>query len=79
VNPVSDKEIIDAELQLKDLESVDKKIQRIDKAARVGDAKAKAELEVLSCSKPRWKRGRAPEPSTYRTKNVKPPLATFPY
>ena len=47
VNPVSDKEIIDAELQLKDLESVDKKIQRIDKAARVGDAKAKAELEVL--------------------------------
>lgn len=47
VNPVSDKEIIDAELQLKDLESVDKKIQRIDKAARVGDAKAKAELDVL--------------------------------
>ena len=47
VNPVSDKEIIDAELQLKDLESVDKKIQRIDKAARVGDAKAKAELEIL--------------------------------
>ncbi|QJD77489.1 redox-regulated ATPase YchF [Spirosoma rhododendri] len=47
VNPVSDKEIIDAELQLKDLESVDKKIQRIAKAAQVGDAKAKAELEVL--------------------------------
>ncbi|QKZ12234.1 redox-regulated ATPase YchF [Spirosoma sp. KUDC1026] len=47
VNPIADKEIIDAELQLKDLESVDKKIQRIDKAARVGDAKAKAELEIL--------------------------------
>ena len=47
VNPVSDKEIIDVELQLKDLESVDKKIQRIDKAARVGDAKAKSELEIL--------------------------------
>lgn len=47
VNPVSDKEIIDAELQLKDLESVDKKIQRIAKAAQVGDAKAKAELEIL--------------------------------
>jgi hypothetical protein len=51
VNPVSDKEIIDAELQLKDLESVDKKIQRIDKAARVGDAKAKAELELLKLYK----------------------------
>ncbi len=47
VNPVSDKEIIDAELQLKDLEAVDKKIQRIAKAAQVGDAKAKAELEIL--------------------------------
>ncbi len=47
VDPVSDKEIIDVELQLKDLESVDKKIQRIDKAARVGDARARAELEVL--------------------------------
>ncbi|MBO9641204.1 redox-regulated ATPase YchF [Siphonobacter aquaeclarae] len=48
VNPVSDKEIIDYELQLKDLESVDKKLQRIEKAARTsGDAKAKAEVEVL--------------------------------
>ena len=47
VNPVSDKEIIDIELQLKDLEAVDKKIQKIAKAAQVGDAKAKAELEIL--------------------------------
>ncbi len=48
VNPVADKEIIDYELQLKDLESVDKKLQRTEKAARTsGDAKAKAELEVL--------------------------------
>lgn len=48
INPVSDKEIIDTELQLKDLESVDKKLTRIGKSARVGgDAKAKAELDVL--------------------------------
>ncbi len=48
VNPIFDKEIIDTELQLKDLESVDKKLQRIERAARSsGDAKAKAELEVL--------------------------------
>lgn len=51
VDPVFDKEIIDAELQLKDLESVEKKIQRIDKAARVGDAKAKADLEILKLYK----------------------------
>lgn len=31
INPVSDKEIIDTELQLKDLESVEKKIQRVEK------------------------------------------------
>jgi ribosome-binding ATPase len=48
VNPVDDKEIIDMELQLKDLESVEKKYARIEKAARVGDAKAKAELEVIN-------------------------------
>ncbi|QRR03581.1 redox-regulated ATPase YchF [Dyadobacter sandarakinus] len=47
VDPVFDKEIIDAELQLKDLESVDKKIQRVEKGARAGDAKAKSELEWL--------------------------------
>lgn len=51
VDPVFDKEIIDAELQLKDLESIEKKIQRIDKAARVGDAKAKADLEILKLYK----------------------------
>ncbi len=48
VDPVSDKEIIDYELQLKDLESVDKKLARTEKAAKMsGDAKAKAEVDVL--------------------------------
>lgn len=51
VDPIFDKEIIDAELQIKDLESVDKKIQKVDKAARVGDAKSKVELEVLKLYK----------------------------
>lgn len=47
VNPVSDKEIIEMELQLKDLESVDKKINKVERSAKSGDTKAKAELEVL--------------------------------
>src|SRR6476469_2011421 len=34
VDPIRDKEIIDIELQLKDLESVDKKISRIEKQAK---------------------------------------------
>jgi GTP-binding protein YchF len=48
INPVADKEIIDTELQLKDLESIEKKIQRIHKMATTGgDPKAKKEYEIL--------------------------------
>lgn len=47
INPVSDKEIIDTELQLKDLESVEKKISRIEKLAKSGDAHLKHDYEVL--------------------------------
>ena len=47
VDPVADKEIIDTELQLKDLESVEKKISKVEKAAKAGDAKLKKELSVL--------------------------------
>ncbi|HLG38529.1 MAG TPA: redox-regulated ATPase YchF [Chitinophagaceae bacterium] len=46
IHPASDKDIIDTELQLKDLESVEKKISRTEKQARI-DPKLKAELEVL--------------------------------
>jgi GTP-binding protein YchF len=48
INPVSDKEIIDTELQFKDVESIEKKLQKSEKAARVGnDPKAKIEVEIL--------------------------------
>src|SRR5688500_4480238 len=47
VNPVTVKEIIDTELQLKDLESVEKKISRVEKIAKSGDAKARKELSTL--------------------------------
>lgn len=53
VDPVFDKEVIDTELQLKDLESVEKKIQKVEKIAKAGDAKARVELEVLN----RFKQG----------------------
>ncbi|WP_143961551.1 redox-regulated ATPase YchF [Litoribacter populi] len=51
VDPIFDKEVIDTELQLKDLESVEKKIQRIEKIAKSGDAKARKELETLQMFK----------------------------
>src|SRR5437762_3406193 len=47
INPAGDKEVIDTELQLKDLESVEKKIQRIEKLAKTGDPILRAELEIL--------------------------------
>src|SRR6478735_1329552 len=47
VDPITDKEIIDTELQLKDLESVEKKVSKAEKIAKSGDAKAKKELSIL--------------------------------
>ena len=47
VNPVYDKEVIDTELQFKDLESVEKKIAKVERTAKSGDAKAKKELASL--------------------------------
>jgi GTP-binding protein YchF len=46
VNPVRDKEIIDTELQLKDLESLEKTISKIHKQAKAGDKDAARLLEV---------------------------------
>lgn len=48
VNPVRDKEIIDYELQLKDLETVESRIQKVQKQAQTGgDKQAKIILDVL--------------------------------
>jgi GTP-binding protein YchF len=58
VNPISDKEIIDTELQLKDLESVDKKVSRVERAAKSGDVKMKKELNVLQLYRTALSEGR---------------------
>lgn len=58
INPISDKEIIDTELQLKDLDSVEKKLNRIEKQARTGDARLKAELEVVLRCKAHLEQGK---------------------
>lgn len=48
VNPVRDKEVIDMELQLKDLETVEARLARTEKQAKAGkDADAKKLVEVL--------------------------------
>ncbi len=48
VDPAFDKEVIDTELQLKDIESLEKKKLKYEKVAKSGDAKAKKILEVVN-------------------------------
>jgi len=47
VDPIRDKETIDMELQLKDLESVEKKLDKVKRAAKTGNKEAQKEEAVL--------------------------------
>ena len=51
VDPVRDKETVDLELQIKDLDSVEKKIERLEKVAKSGDKDARKGVEVLNVYK----------------------------
>ena len=58
INPISDKEIIDTELQLKDLDSVEKKIQKTQKQLKI-EPQLKSELEVLLRCKEHLEKGKS--------------------
>lgn len=58
INPISDKEIIETELQLKDLDSVEKKLSRSEKMAKT-DPKAKADVVVLQKCKAHLEMGKS--------------------
>jgi len=47
VNPIRDKETIDIELQLKDLDTVEKKLEKVKRAAKTGNKEAQKEESVL--------------------------------
>ena len=69
VNPVRDKEIIDAELQLKDLETIESRIQRVQKQAQTGgDKVAKQTYEVLLRYKTALEQGKSARTVTFDTK-----------
>jgi len=57
VNPIRDKEVIDIELQFKDLESIEKKIQKVEKLGRAGDKDSKKAFEVLTVYKEHLEKG----------------------
>lgn len=59
VNPVRDKEIIDMELQFKDLDSVEKKIAKQEKLARGGDRELKRQVELLEAYKQHLLQGKS--------------------
>ena len=60
VDPVRDKEIIDTELQLKDLDSVEKRIQKVEKQAKTGgDKDAKKLFDLLSIIKAHLLQGKS--------------------
>jgi len=58
VDPAFDKDVIDTELQLKDLESIDKKIAKVERTAKSGDAKAKKEFASLQAFKDHLEAGK---------------------
>lgn len=51
IDPIRDKETIDMELQLKDLETVEKKLDKVNRAARTGNKDAQKEAAVLQAVK----------------------------
>lgn len=70
VNPVRDKEIIDTELQLKDLETIESRIQKVQKQAQTGgDKQAKLAYQVLSKFKEALDEGRNARSVSFDTKD----------
>ena len=51
IDPIRDKEIIDTELQLKDLETIESRLAKTEKAAAAGNKDAKIEVTVLKAYK----------------------------
>ena len=70
VDPVRDKEIVDAELQLKDLETIDARINKVEKQAKTGgDKDAKIAFEVYSKIREALLRGESARTVTFDTKD----------
>ena len=70
VDPVRDKEIIDYELQLKDLETIDARIAKVQKQAQTGgDKNAKMTYDVLSRYKEALEQGKAARTVQFETKD----------
>jgi GTP-binding protein YchF len=59
VDPIRDKEIIDIELQLKDLESVEGRIAKVQRAAKAGDKESAKQYDLLERIKSALEQGKS--------------------
>lgn len=70
VNPIRDKEIIDTELQLKDLETVETRLPKVEKAAKSGgDRDSKVLLDILLRYKAALEQGKSARTVTFESKD----------
>lgn len=70
VNPIRDKEIIDTELQLKDLETVEARLPKVEKAAKSGgDRDSKVLLDILLRYKAALEQGKSARTVTFESKD----------
>ena len=69
IDPIRDKEIIDTELQLKDLETIESRLAKTEKAAAAGNKDARVELAVLRAYKEVLDQGRNARVVEFETKD----------
>ena len=69
INPIRDKEIIDTELQLKDLETIEAKLAKQQKAAAAGNKEAKIEVTVMEAYKAALVQGKNARTVTFESKD----------
>lgn len=68
IDPIRDKEIIDTELQLKDLETIEAKLQKTQKIASTGNKDAKIEFAVMSAYREALLEGKNARTVTFESK-----------
>ena len=68
IDPVRDKEIIDTELQLKDLETIEARLAKQQKVAAAGNKEAKTEVAVLEAYKAALEQGKNARTVQFDTK-----------
>jgi GTP-binding protein YchF len=68
IDPIRDKEIIDTELQLKDLETIESKLAKTQKVASTGNKDAKTEAKVMEAYKEALLQGKNARTVSFDTK-----------